>query len=141
MYQPSAQELKSIEEWFADYDALAEQGAIEQLADLAVFPMNVATDVPGGHASVRQWTRPEYVEAMKESMGGGTAGLSLRSTRTPRFLGPNLVVVETEATMTIEGREHHMRYADLLVRTEDGWAFQTMVQGGWGHGWPPAKRG
>ncbi|MEV7013797.1 nuclear transport factor 2 family protein [Streptosporangium sp. NPDC051022] len=141
MYQSSAEELKSIEEWFADYDALAERGAIEELADLAVFPMNVATDVPGGHASVRQWTRAEYVEAMKESMGGGTAGLGLRSTRTPRFLSPNLVVVETEATMTIEGREHHMHYADLLVRAEDGWAFQTMVQGGWGHGWPPAKRG
>ncbi|GAA3136775.1 nuclear transport factor 2 family protein [Streptosporangium carneum] len=141
MYQPSAEELKSIEEWFADYDTLAEQGAIEQLADLAVFPMNVATDVPDGHASVRQWTRAEYVEAMKEAMGGGTAGLDLRSTRTPRLLTPNLAVVETEATMTIEGQEHRMHYADLLVRTENGWAFQTMVQGGWGHGWPPAKRG
>ncbi|RSM98242.1 hypothetical protein DMB42_45430 [Nonomuraea sp. WAC 01424] len=141
MYQPSAEELKNIEQWFADYDALAEQGAIEQLADLAVFPMNVATDAPGGHASVRQWTRAEYVEAMKQSMGGGTAGLDLRSTRTPRFLTPNLVVVETEASMAIEGEKHHMHYADLLVRTEDGWAFQTMVQGGWGHGWPPAKRG
>ncbi|GGS85505.1 nuclear transport factor 2 family protein [Nonomuraea spiralis] len=141
MYQPSTAELKNIEQWFADYDALAEQGAIEQLADLAVFPMNVATDAPGGHASVCQWTRAEYVEAMKQSMGGGTAGLDLRSTRTPRFLTPNLVVVETEASMTIEGEKHHMHYADLLVRTEDGWAFQTMVQGGWGHGWPPAKRG
>ncbi|MGW2160896.1 nuclear transport factor 2 family protein [Nonomuraea sp. NPDC001699] len=141
MHQPSAEELKSVENWFADYDARAEQGEIEKLADLAVFPMNVATDVPDGHASVRQWTRDEYVEAMKESMGGGTAGLGLRSTRTPRFLSPNLVVVETEATMTIKGQEHHMHYADLLVRTEEGWAFQTMVQGGWGHGWPSAKRG
>ncbi|MEU1879690.1 nuclear transport factor 2 family protein [Streptosporangium sp. NPDC020072] len=141
MYQPSAEELKSVEEWFADYDALAERGSIEQLADLAVFPMNVATDTPGGYASVRQWTRAEYVEAMKESMGGGTAGLDLRSTRTPRFLTPNLVVVETEATMTIEGQEHRMHYVDLLVRAENGWAFQTMVQGGWGHGWPSAKRG
>ncbi|MFI7111578.1 nuclear transport factor 2 family protein [Nonomuraea sp. NPDC050227] len=141
MYQPSAEELKTIDDWFAAYDALAEEGAIEQLADLAVFPMNVATDVPGGHASVRQWTRAEYVEAMKQSMGGGTAGLDLRSTRTPRFVSQNLVVVETEATMTIEGEEHRMHYADLLMRTEDGWAFQTMVQGGWGHGWPSARRG
>ncbi|GAA3166253.1 nuclear transport factor 2 family protein [Nonomuraea salmonea] len=141
MYQPITEELKSIEAWFATYDALAEQGAIEQLADLAVFPMNVVTDVPDGHAAVRQWTRAEYIEAMRQSMGGGTAGLDLRSTRTPRFLSPNLVVVETEATMTIDGQEHQMHYADLLVRTEDGWAFQTMVQGGWGHGWDPAKRG
>ncbi|MEV4567739.1 nuclear transport factor 2 family protein [Nonomuraea sp. NPDC049419] len=141
MYQPTTEELKSIEEWFATYDALAEQGAIEQLADLAVFPMNVVTDVPDGHAAVRQWTRAEYIEAMRQSMGGGTAGLDLRSTRTPRFLSPNLAVVETEATMTIDGQDHQMHYADLLVRTEDGWAFQTMVQGGWGHGWDPAKRG
>ncbi|MEV4800281.1 nuclear transport factor 2 family protein [Nonomuraea sp. NPDC049421] len=141
MYQPTTEELKSIEEWFATYDALAEQGAIEQLADLAVFPMNVVTDVPDGHAAVRQWTRAEYIEAMRQSMGGGTAGLDLRSTRTPRFLSPNLAVVETEATMTIDGQDHQMHYADLLVRTEDGWAFQTMVQGGWGHGWDPAERG
>ncbi|HEX4817120.1 MAG TPA: nuclear transport factor 2 family protein [Nonomuraea sp.] len=141
MYQPSSADLRSVEDWFAQYDALAEQGAIEQLADLAVFPMNLATDVPGGHATVRQWTRAEYVAAMKEAMGGGTAGLDLRSKRTPHFLSPNLVVVETEATMTVGGREEEMHYADLLVRTEDGWAFQTMVQSGWGHGWPPATRG
>ncbi|MEV0381537.1 nuclear transport factor 2 family protein [Nonomuraea sp. NPDC050643] len=141
MYEPTNEELKSVEEWFAEYDALAEQGAIEKLADLAVFPMNLATDVPDGHATVRQWTRAEYVEAMKEAMGGGTAGLDLRSKRTPHFVSRNLVVVETEATMTVEGGQESMHYADLLVRTEDGWAFQTMVQGGWGYGWPAAKRG
>lgn len=141
MYQPTADELKSIEAWFAQYDALAERGAIEELADLAVFPMNLATDVPGGHAAVRQWTRAEYVEAMQQAMGSGTAGLDLTSTRTPRFISENLVVVETEATMTVEGQKQQMHYADLLVRTEDGWAFQTMVQGGWGHGWPTLKRG
>lgn len=141
MYQPSDEELKSIEAWFAQYDALADRGAIEEMADLAVFPMNLATDVPGGYATVRQWTRGEYVEAMQEAMGGGTAGLGLESKRTPRFLSENLVVVETEATMTIEGQRQSMRYADLLVRTEEGWAFQTMVQGGWGYGWPAVKRG
>ncbi|AQZ67125.1 unnamed protein product [[Actinomadura] parvosata subsp. kistnae] len=140
-YQPSDEDLKSVEAWFAEYDALAEQGAIEQLADLAVFPMNLATDVPGGRAAVRQWTREEYVEAMRQAMGGGTAGLDLRSVRTPHFVSENLVVVETEATMTVDGRTESMSYVDLLVRTEDGWAFQTMVQGGWGHGWPVAKRG
>ncbi|GLW99132.1 nuclear transport factor 2 family protein [Microtetraspora sp. NBRC 16547] len=141
MYQPSDEELKSIEDWFVQYDALADQGEIEKLADLAVFPMNLATDVPGAFAAVRQWTREEYIEAMKEAMSGGTAGLELESTRTPHFISQNLVLVKTTATMTIEGRRESMHYADLLVRTEDGWAFQTMVQGGWGHGWPPAKRG
>ncbi|MDI2131306.1 nuclear transport factor 2 family protein [Yinghuangia seranimata] len=141
MYQPTAEELQAVEAWFVAYDAVAERGAIEELADLAVFPMNVATDVPGGHAAVRQWTREEYIEAMREAIGGGTAGLDLASTRTPRFVSANLVVVETEATMTFEGQRQSMHYVDLLVRTEGGWAFQTMVQGGWGHGWPTAKRG
>ncbi|MBA2891240.1 nuclear transport factor 2 family protein [Nonomuraea soli] len=131
----------SIEKWFEDYDKLAETGDIEKLADMAVFPMNVVTDVPGGYAAAKQWTREEYVAAMKEAMGGGTADLNLRSKRTPHHLTENLCLVETEATMTIEGQEQTMRYADLLVRTEDGWAFQTMVQGGWGYGWEPAKRG
>ncbi|MEU2389476.1 nuclear transport factor 2 family protein [Streptomyces sp. NPDC007369] len=140
-YQPTPEELESMETWFAEYDALAERGALEELADRAVFPMNLATDVPGGYAAVRQWTRAEYIEAMQHAIGTGTAGLDLESTRTPRFVSENLVVVETEATMTIEGRRQHMHYADLLVRTEDGWAFQTMVQGGWGHGWPAARRG
>ncbi|GII76966.1 hypothetical protein Sru01_19480 [Sphaerisporangium rufum] len=141
MYQPSDEEVRAVEAWFAEYDALAERGETEKLADLAVFPMNLATDVPGGHAAVRQWTRAEYLAAMKEAMGGGTAGLELTSKRTPHFLSPNLVVVETDATMTIEGERQSMHYADLLVRTEDGWAFQTMIQSGWGHGWPPARRG
>ncbi|GAA3398811.1 nuclear transport factor 2 family protein [Streptomyces roseoviridis] len=141
MYQPTAEELRSVHAWFADYDALAERGAIEDLADLAVFPMNLATDVPGGRAAVRQWTREEYVEAMRQAIGAGTASLGLTSTRTPRFISENLVVVETEASLTYEGREQRMHYADLLVRTGEGWAFQTMVQGGWGHGWPPATRG
>ncbi|MEU8136467.1 nuclear transport factor 2 family protein [Streptodolium elevatio] len=141
MYQPTAEETQAIEAWFAEFDALAERGSIEGLADLAVFPMNLATDVPGGHAAVRQWTREEYIETMREAIGGGTAGLDLKSTRTPRFLSANLVVVETEATMTVDGQPQSMHYVDLLVRTEDGWAFQTMVQGGWGHGWPTAKRG
>lgn len=141
MYQPSETELKSVEAWFAAYDRLAEEGAVEQLADLAVFPMNLVTDAPGGYAAARQWTREEYVAAMDETMGGGTAGLNLRSRRTPRFLSANLVIVETEATMTIEGEQQTTHYADLLLRTEEGWAFQSMIQAGWGAEWPAATRG
>ncbi|WP_449063142.1 nuclear transport factor 2 family protein [Planomonospora algeriensis] len=141
-FTPSADDLASVEAWFAEYDALAERGAVGEIADLAVFPLNLATDVPGGSAAVRQWSREEFVEVMTEVMGGGTAGLAMESVRTPRFLTANLVLVETEATMTDEeGNRQSTRYADLLVRTADGWAFQTMVQGGWGHGWPPATRG
>ncbi|MBG0816098.1 nuclear transport factor 2 family protein [Planomonospora sp. ID82291] len=142
MYTPSADDLAGVEAWFAAYDALAERGAVGEIADLAVFPLNLATDVPGGTAAVRQWSREEFIAVMTEVMGDGTAGLAMESVRTPRFLTANLVLVETEATMTTEsGDQRSTRYADLLVRTADGWAFQTMVQGGWGHGWPPCTRG
>ncbi|GAA3140047.1 hypothetical protein GCM10010466_33910 [Planomonospora alba] len=140
-FTPSAEDLASIDAWFAEYDALAARGAVQEIADLAVFPLNLATDVPGGFGAVRQWDREEFVRVMTEVMGGGTAGMEMTSVRTPRFLTPNLVLVETEATVTVEGSTQSMRYADLLVRTAEGWAFQTMVQGGWGHGWPPATRG
>ncbi|GII04035.1 nuclear transport factor 2 family protein [Planobispora takensis] len=140
-FAPGAEDLAGVEAWFAEYDALAERGAVQEIADLAIFPLNLATDAPGGFGAVRQWDREEFVRVMTEVMGGGTAGMEMKSVRTPRFLTPNLVLVETEATVTAEGRRQSMRYADLLVRTAQGWAFQTMIQGGWGHGWPPATRG
>lgn len=138
MYQPTDEAVESIRQWFVDYDALAERGAIEEMADLAVFPLNLATDVPGGHAAVTQWTREEFVRTMSAVVGGGAA---MESTRTPHFLSENLVVVVTDAAVTVEGERQEMTYADVLVRTAEGWAFQTMVQGGWGHGWDPARRG
>ncbi|MBC6447739.1 nuclear transport factor 2 family protein [Actinokineospora xionganensis] len=138
MYQPTDEAVESVRQWFVDYDALAERGAVEEMADLAVFPLNLATDVPGGHAAVAQWTREEFVRTMSEVVGGGAA---MESTRTPRFLSENLVVVVTEAAVTVEGERQELTYADVLVRTPNGWAFQTMIQGGWGHGWDPARRG
>lgn len=140
-FTPNSEDLASIEAWFAEYDTLAARGAIQEIADLAVFPLNLATDVPDGVGAVRQWDREEFVRVMTEVMGGGTADLAMESVRTPRFLTANLVLVETEATVTTGEHRQSTRYADLLVRTTDGWAFQTMVQGGWGHGWPPATRG
>lgn len=138
MYQPTDDSVESVRQWFVHYDALAERGAVEEMADLAVFPLNLATDVPGGHAAVAQWTREEFVRTMSEVVGGGA---SMESTRTPHFLSENLVVVVTEAAVTVDGERQEMTYADVLVRTPEGWAFQTMVQGGWGHGWDPARRG
>ncbi|SDH78971.1 hypothetical protein SAMN05192558_10559 [Actinokineospora alba] len=138
MYQPTDEALESVRQWFVDYDALAERGAVEEMADLAVFPLNLATDVPGGHAAVAQWSREEYVRTMTEVVGDGAA---MESVRTPHFLSENLVVVITEAAVTVEGERQELTYADVLVRTTQGWAFQTMVQGGWGHGWAPASRG
>jgi hypothetical protein len=127
-----------ILDWFADYDARAARGDIQALADLAVFPLNVVTDAPGGTAAVRSWTRAEFVEVMTAVIGEGA---ELDSTRTPHLIGDNLAVVVTDATYPAGGADVPVRYADLLVRTPDGWAFQTMVQPGHGTGWRPAARG
>ena len=123
-----------ILDWFAEYDARAARGDIAGLADLAVFPLNVVTDIPGGTATARTWDRAEFIAVMTEVVGGGA---ELKSTRTPHLLGDNLAVVFTDA----EFGDLRMRYADILVRTPDGWAFQTMVQLGHGAGWEPSRRG
>jgi hypothetical protein len=124
--------------WFAEYDALAARGDVEGMADLAVFPLNVVTDIPGGTAAAKIWTRAEFVEIMTEVIGDGA---ELESTRTPHPIGDNLAVVFTDATFTVDGTAIPVRYADILLKTPDGWAFQTMVQPGHGTGWAAAARG
>ncbi|MGX7829441.1 nuclear transport factor 2 family protein [Actinokineospora sp. 24-640] len=124
--------------WFAEYDARAARADIEGLADLAVFPLNVVTDIPGGTAAAKSWDRAEFVAVMTEVIGEGA---TMRSTRTPHPLGDNLAVVFTDAEAVFEGQTVALRYADILVRTPDGWAFQTMVQPGHGAGWERSERG
>ncbi len=132
-FAPSAAEFASISAWFERYDGLVGRGEVEAMADMAVFPLNVVSDTPGGDGSSAQWSREQFVATMSEVIRGGSDGVRLESARTPHFLTAGLVLVVTDATMTAPGAEPvPMRYADLLIRRGDGWAFQTMVQGGWG---------
>lgn len=62
---------------------------------------------------------------------GGAESLEMVSTRHPIFLSPALCFVVTDASFVVGGEETQMRYGDLLLRTADGWRFQTMVAGGW----------
>jgi hypothetical protein len=43
-----------------------------------------------------------------------------------------MAVVFTDSTMTMDGRTQQLRYADILIKQDGTWAFQTMMQGGWG---------
>lgn len=43
-----------------------------------------------------------------------------------------MAVVFTDSAMTTGGRTRRLRYADVLIRRDGRWAFQTMLQGGWG---------
>lgn len=132
-FSPSAEDTASVMAWFARYDGLAADGDVEAMADMAVFPLNVVSDSHGGDGAAAQWSREQFVRTMSEVLAGGSRNVRLESRRTPHFLTGSLVLVITDATMTATGTPPQaLRYADLLIRRDGGWAFQTMVQGGWG---------
>lgn len=65
--------------------------------------------------------------------GGGDGDLTFDSVRTPVFLSSAMAVVFTDSTMTTAaGETQQLRYADVLIKRNGEWAFQTMIQGGWG---------
>ncbi|GGM26699.1 MULTISPECIES: nuclear transport factor 2 family protein [Micromonospora] len=130
-FVPGPEDLAAIDEWFRRYDALAAAGDVAGTADLALFPLNTVTDDAAGQASAQQLDRAAYLEMMGGVLGG-PADLQMESTRTPHFLTGSLVVVLTDAQFTIDGQRQRVRYADVLVKVDGQWRFQTMVQGGWG---------
>ena len=131
-YTPTDEELASIQDWFAAYDAHSAKREFERMADLAVFPLNLVSDDSAGNGASAQWDRRQFVETMSQVMGDGGDDIAVESTRTPVFLSPAMAVVFTDSTMTMDGRTQQLRYADVLIRRDGQWAFQTMLQSGWG---------
>ncbi|GBQ00638.1 hypothetical protein SSP531S_20560 [Streptomyces spongiicola] len=131
-YRPTSDELASVQAWFADYDAAAARRDIERMADLAVFPLNLVSDDSTGSGASAQWDREQFVRTMTEVMGDGGEDTTFESVRTPVFLGPAMAVVFSDSTMTAGGTTRQLRYADILVKRDGRWAFQTMLQNGWG---------
>jgi hypothetical protein len=131
-YTPIAEELASIQEWFAAYDAHSAKRDVGRMADMAVFPLNLISDDAAGNGASAQWDRRQFVETMSHVMGDGSDDISFESVRTPVFLSPAMAVVFTDSTMTMDGRTQQLRYADILIKQDGKWAFQTMMQGGWG---------
>ncbi|MFD5428547.1 nuclear transport factor 2 family protein [Streptomyces sp. NPDC127084] len=131
-YTPTADELAGIEEWFAEYDAASGRRDIERMAEMAVFPLNLVSDDSAGQGVSAQWGREQFTAAMSQVMGEGSQDITFTSTRTPVFLTAAMAVVFTDSVMTMDGTEQRLRYADILIRRDGKWAFQTMLQGGWG---------
>ncbi|MFD7445350.1 nuclear transport factor 2 family protein [Streptomyces sp. NPDC059909] len=131
-YTPTPGELASIEEWFAEYDAASGRRDIERMADMAVFPLNLVSDDSAGDGASAQWDREQFVATMTHVMGDGADDITFESTRTPVFLTSAMVVVFTDSVMTMGDTEQRLRYADVLIKRDGKWAFQTMLQGGWG---------
>ncbi|MEU4254870.1 nuclear transport factor 2 family protein [Streptomyces fradiae] len=130
-YVPTAEDRAGLDAWFAEYDARSARRDIEGMADMAVFPLNLVSDDAHGDGRSAQWDRDRFVATMTGVMGEG-GDISFESTRTPVFLSPSMAVVFTDSTMTAGGEERRLRYADILIRRDGVWAFQTMAQGGWG---------
>ena len=68
-FVPTADDLAGIDAWFARYDALATAGDVEAMADMALFPLNLATDDAQGNGSAWQWTREQFISGMSAAMG------------------------------------------------------------------------
>ncbi|MFD7691212.1 DUF4440 domain-containing protein [Streptomyces sp. NPDC059781] len=131
-YTPTAEDRASLDAWFAEYDAASGKRDVERMADLAVFPLNLVSDDSAGDGRSAQWDREQFVAVMTRVMGEGSQDITFESTRTPVFLSPSMAVVLTDSTMTTDGESQQLRYADILLRRDGKWAFQTMLQGGWG---------
>ncbi|AZS72836.1 hypothetical protein DDE74_19380 [Streptomyces lydicus] len=131
-YVPTAEDRASLDAWFAEYDAQSAKRDVQSMADLAMFPLNLVSDDAAGNGRAAQWDREQYIATMTQVMGDGSEDITFESTRTPVFLSPVLAVVFSDSTMTMDGRSRQLRYADILVRRDGAWAFQTMIQGGWG---------
>ncbi|MFI9219549.1 nuclear transport factor 2 family protein [Streptomyces werraensis] len=131
-YTPTAEDRASLDAWFEHYDALCAERDVERMADQAVFPLNVISDDSAGNGRSAQWDRHRFVETMAHVMGDGSQQVTFRNTRTPVFLSASLAVVITHSTVTAGDQAYETDYADVLVRKDGAWAFQTMIQGGWG---------
>ncbi|SCK42684.1 hypothetical protein [Streptomyces sp. WMMB 322] len=127
------QDHRDLEAWFARYDAHAAKADVEAMASMALFPLNLVTDgADPGSGVARQWSREEFVRTMSAVMGeGGGEEVHFDSRRSPHFLSRSLAVVFTESTMTAGSQTQSMNYADILVKRDGEWYFQTMIQGGW----------
>ncbi|MGW8374816.1 nuclear transport factor 2 family protein [Streptomyces sp. ODS28] len=134
-YTPTEEDRAGLDAWFAAYDAASGKRDTERMAAMAVFPLNLVSDDSAGDGRSAQWDREQFVRTMTQVMGeSGEEDIAFDSVRTPVFLSPAMAVVFTDSTMTVEGRTQQLRYADILVKRGGEWAFQTMVQPGWGDG-------
>lgn len=120
---------QEVLDWFARYDRLVASGDLDAMADMAAFPLNEVTDDADGHGMAGLLDRTRYLAQMAQVISNDD--VTMESTRQPIFLSPALCFVVTDAAFTVHGSTQQMRYGDLLIRTAEGWKFQTMVAGGW----------
>ncbi len=127
-----AEQKQEVDSWFSEFDELSRQGDVEGMANMAMFPVHVITDDSSGNGYAENWTRDKFVQTMTAAMKDTTATMEMKARRTPFFLTAGIVVVITDAIVTTDAQERSLHYADILVKKDGQWKFQTMAQGGWG---------
>lgn len=134
LFQPNEQQQKEINEWFAAFDHLSEKFDIEGMANFGKFPMYVISDDSKGNGVTRVWNRADYIKAMKQAMKDTPQDIEYDTVRIPMMISPNLAVVLTEWKIKGKNSESSqtLKYVDFLLKENQQWKFQTMIQGGWG---------
>lgn len=131
-FEASEVQKKEIQDWFTKYDALTLKNDIEGMAAMAIFPLHVITHDSKGNGHTEAWKKEDFMQIMKESMANTPKNTSMTAQRIPYFLSFDLVVVITKAGFSANGQINTVKYADVLVREDGKWKFQTMAQAGWG---------
>lgn len=132
-FTPSEEDVKSLMDWFAKYQSHVLKNELDDMADMAVFPLVVVTDDSDGNAVSQSWDAATFKQAMDlTSQGVDLASITIENNRKPIFLSKNLAVVITDAITTIAGQSQQSRYADIMVKQDGAWKYKSMIQSGWG---------
>jgi SnoaL-like domain len=131
-FVPTEQDTADLLAWFAEYDALAARNDVEAMADTALFPITVISNDSAGNGVTQIWDRAAFVQAMSDAMEGELGDLRMENRRRPTFLNRDLAVVVTDSTVTTGGGVQHLRYVDVMVKSDGSWRFASMIQAGWG---------
>lgn len=130
---PSEQDLKELSEWFAKYESHVLKNELDNMADMAVFPLVVITDDPKGNCVSQAWDTTTFKQAMDlNAQGVDLSTVKIENERNPIFLSQNLAVVITDTVTTIAGKPEQSRYADIMVKADGQWKYKSMIQSNWG---------
>ncbi|MDP4534742.1 nuclear transport factor 2 family protein [Alkalimonas collagenimarina] len=132
MFEPTKEQQQEIYDWFAKYDELTKAFKFEAMADRGLFPMYVITDDSTGNGVTRTWSRNDFITSMKSAMENTPEDIEYNMTRTPYMINANVAIVLTEWRPQKDSDEGALKYADVLLKENGDWRFQTMIQGGWG---------
>lgn len=128
LFHPTDKQKQDIAQWFEVFDSLSKNHRYADMADQAVFPMFVITDDSQGNGVAKVWSREVYIAQMQLAMADAAGELQYETQRTPMMITDHLAVVFT----VWRTGEMTLKYVDFLMKHQDQWKFQTMIQGGWG---------